>query len=168
MSVFANAQAYINFDSRHKNSIIEGLDIEFLDVSSDGESCLFKINGSIYVINKGELETIGKAKLWVKDIYPLHTKENNDVCVVLVAGVEIIDRNEQSETKEIVVLKNETLINKQVTEEINEEQNLINKEENENNIENNTILFVPEANTQEIEKTSFFQRIISFFRNLFS
>ncbi|MBI5393145.1 hypothetical protein HZA96_04710 [Candidatus Woesearchaeota archaeon] len=163
-------------DKIKNNKIENGISIVFQDVSIDGESCIFLINSKTYVIEKGELETIGKVKIWVKDIYPVRSKEQeSDICVVLVAGIDI--KKESTGTAvtdynpEIKIVNNskDAIADKQsnIIPEIVNNQN--NYDNNNNNNESNIIVEIINNNDENnaVIKKGVIERIIDFFRNLF-
>ncbi|MBS3137358.1 hypothetical protein J4232_02910 [Candidatus Woesearchaeota archaeon] len=178
LSSFASAQGYIYMDTLKKNKIVNGITIIFQDVSTDGGSCIFKINEKTYVIEKGEIETIGKVKIWVKEIYPVRSKEQeSDVCVVLVAGIDI-----KRESTEAVVLDDKqeiemiNKINSSSDAAADKQSSIISEiEDNQNNSNDSkiTVDIIVENNEKDTEennvdaKKGMIQRMIDFFRNLF-
>ncbi len=178
------AEPFVYLDKENNNKVIsDGLDIVLIDVSTKGDVCFFKINNKSYVVEKGEIETIGDVKIWVKDVYAVSSLEKNkDICVVLIAGVSFAQKskiNDTIETEKVQIVKKK-IENTSATGAINNSliiTDIVTIDNNSNEDKKDNISFEPqniaeENNIQQeqnegTQKENFFMKIIHFFGQLF-
>ena len=61
--------------------------IEVSDVSSDGESCLLKVDGVPILIDEGEQGIVNGVKIFVSEVRVLHDyTQENDLCELVISG----------------------------------------------------------------------------------
>ncbi|MFA6887928.1 MAG: hypothetical protein WC254_00345 [Candidatus Woesearchaeota archaeon] len=62
-------------------------DITLVDVSSDGESCIFNVYGKTVVVDKRDTVTTNGVTIYVQEVYPVNTEaQNTDRCKFMYSG----------------------------------------------------------------------------------
>lgn len=73
--------------------------IELKDVSADGESCIFDVNGKTVVVDRRDKIITDEYMIYVQEVYPVNTKaQNTDRCKFMYSGIE-----EEQEVKQMTV-----------------------------------------------------------------
>lgn len=63
-------------------------DITLVDVSADGESCIFNIYGKTVVVDKRDTVTTDGITIYVQDVYPVNSEaQDTDRCKFMYSGM---------------------------------------------------------------------------------
>lgn len=93
------------FDNEHRETLFNKVTINFIDVSEDDRSCVFKINGKIVVVERHQNYDGEGFSIWIRDAYPVRDQTGTkDVCLALISGIT-------TERKEIIEVKQVQLPN---------------------------------------------------------
>ncbi len=134
--------------------------ISLMDVTVDGDSCGIMFDEEIYWIDVGASETIDGIYIKVFEAYPVHSQtQDNDACQVFISGT--LTKEYQRPFIVEVQEEPEEIAEPELYEEEKEETG-DNETEAEPADNNETIQQEPE------ESKGIWQRIVEFFRNLFS
>ncbi len=88
--IFLLVQAYALETQREEQSS----DITLVDVSADGESCIFNIYGKTVVVDKHDTVTTDGITIYVQDVYPVNSKaQNTDRCKFMYSGMAETEDN---------------------------------------------------------------------------
>ncbi len=70
-------------------------DIQFVDVSADGESCIFKVHGKTVVVDRRDKATIEGVTIYVQEVYPVNNEaQDTDRCKFMYTGIAQDDQEE--------------------------------------------------------------------------
>lgn len=83
-------------------------DITLIDVSADGQSCIFNVNGKTIVVDKRDKQTVEGVTIYVQDVYPVNSEaQNTDRCKFMYSGVA--EQEDENPVKQTTI--GETIIN---------------------------------------------------------
>jgi hypothetical protein len=99
-------------------------EITLIDVSADGQSCIFSVYGKTIVVDKRDKQTVEGVTIYVQDVYPVNSEaQNADRCKFMYSGVA--EQKDENPVKQTTI--GETIINfmlgKRDEQEITTEQN---------------------------------------------
>lgn len=132
--------------------------IKLIDVTNDGDSCGFEIDGKMMWIDVGKEKTVNGVYIKVFDAYPVHSQlQDNDACQVFIGGT-LTPAVEPQSYDQIDETENQT-IEKEI------DQTDINLTEQPPEVEN--IEKDLEVIAQEDKKPTFWEWIVGFFKAIF-
>lgn len=69
-------------------SPIAHAEVTLIDVSADGEACIFKVNGKIVVVDEKDTKVVDGYRIYVQKAYPTNAQaKDSDKCETLISSI---------------------------------------------------------------------------------
>ncbi len=125
-------------------------DITLVDVSADGQSCIFNVYGKTVVVDRRDTATVNGVTIYVQEVYPVNSEaQDTDRCKFMYSGAVQTETDEETETDSI----QEMTIGEKVVQFLlgkRDEAEAQNNESEEIGVEEQTTKEPPEETTVKV------------------